>query len=68
MNQLHTIMIVLAVLASAGIVANFLVESVDAWHAEFSSEKECRNAVNEATGNKAGEANRICEKLIPHDD
>ena len=52
----------------AGIVANFLVESVDAWHAEFSSEKECRNAVNEATGNKAGEANRICERLIPHDD
>jgi hypothetical protein len=67
MNQLHTIMIVLVV-ASAGIVANFLVESVDAWHAEFSSEKECRNAVNEATANKAGEANRICERLIPHDD
>ena len=68
MNQLHTIMIGLAVVASAGIVANFLVESVDAWHAEFSSEKECRNAVNEATDNKAGEANRICERLIPHDD
>lgn len=68
MNQLHTIMIALAVVASAGIVANFLVESVDAWHAEFSSEKECRNAVNEATGNKAGEANRTCERLIPHDD
>lgn len=68
MNQLHTIMIALAVLASTGTVANFLVEVVDAWHAEFSSEKECRNAVNEATGNKAGEANRICERLIPHDD
>lgn len=68
MNQLHTIMIALAVVASAGIVANFLVESVDAWHAEFSSEKECRNAVNGATGNKAGEASRICERLIPHDD
>jgi hypothetical protein len=68
MSQLHTIMIVLAVVVSAGIVANFLAESVYAWHAEFSSENECRNAVNEATGNKAGEANRICERLIPHDN
>lgn len=54
--------------ASGGIVVNFLVESVDAWHAEFSSKKECRDAVIEATGNKTGEANRICDRLIPHDD
>ena len=69
MNQLHTIIIiVLAIAASGGIVVNLLVESVDAWHAEFSSEKECRNAVNEASSNKPGEANRICERLIPHDE
>lgn len=68
MNQLHTIIIVLAMAASGGIVVNFLVESVDAWHAEFSSKKECRDAVIEATGNKTGEANRICDRLIPHDD
>ena len=68
MNQLHTISIVLAIAASGGIVGDFLVGPVDAWHAQFSSKKECRNAVIEVTGNKTGEASRICERLIPHDD
>ena len=67
MSQLHTIMIVLAVVASAGVVVNFLVESVDAWHVEFSSKKECRDAFIETTGDTTEEANRVCERLIPHD-
>ena len=60
-------MIMLAIVASVGIIGNYLVESVDAWHAEFSSKKECRDSVIEVTGNKTGEANRICERLIPHE-
>lgn len=56
----------LAIVASIGIIGNYLVESVDAWHVEFSTKKACRDAVIEVTGNKT-EANRICEMLIPHE-
>lgn len=67
MNQLYTIIIVLAIIASAGMIVNFLVESVNAWHVEFSSKKECREAFIEVSGKTTEEANRICERLIPHE-
>jgi hypothetical protein len=60
-------MIILAIVESVGIIGNYLVELVDAWNVEFSSKKACRDAVIEVTGNKTGEANRICERLIPHE-
>jgi hypothetical protein len=63
MNKL----LILSIALSIGIVINFVGESVNAWHAEFPSKEECREAVNQTTDNKAGEANRVCEKLIPHD-
>ncbi|HZA68309.1 MAG TPA: hypothetical protein VE548_01315 [Nitrososphaeraceae archaeon] len=59
-------MITLAIVASVGIIGNSLVESVDAWHVEFSSKKACIDAVIEVTGN-TGEAKRVCERLIPHE-
>jgi hypothetical protein len=64
MNQLS---IVLAVLASIGMITNLAVESVSAWHAEFPNIKECRKAVIDTTGDTE-EVNRVCEKLIPHDE
>jgi hypothetical protein len=67
MNQFHTIIIVLAIVASVGTIVNFLVESANAWHVEFSSKKECREAFIEVSGKNTEEANRICEKLIPHE-
>ncbi len=60
-------MIMLAVVASVGIIGNSIVESVDAWHVEFSSKKACIDAVIEVTGNNNGEAKRVCERLIPHE-
>lgn len=60
-------MIMLAIVALVGIIGNYLVESVDAWHVEFSSKKACKDAVIEVTSNKTGEVNRICERLIPHE-
>jgi hypothetical protein len=65
MNQLLS---VLSIVVSIGIVTNFSVESVNAWHAEFSSKEECIKAVNETTDNKIGEAKRVCERLIPHNE
>ena len=59
-------MIMLAVVVSVGIIGNSLVESVDAWHVEFSSKKACIDAVIEVTGNN-NEAKRVCERLIPHE-
>lgn len=60
-------MIMLPIVASVVIIGNYLVESVDAWHVEFSSKMACRDAVIEVTGNRTGEVNRICERLIPHE-
>ncbi len=65
-TNLHKLMIILAIAASVGIIGNYLVESVDAWHVEFSSKKECREAFMEVSGKDTEEANRICERLIPH--
>ena len=65
-TNLHTLMIMLAIVALVIIIGNYLVESVDAWHVEFSSKKACIDAVIEVT-NKTGEVNRICERLIPHE-
>ena len=64
MNQL---LIVLSILASIGIITNLGVNSAIAWHAEFPNIKECRKAVIDTTGNTE-EVNRVCEKLIPHDE
>jgi hypothetical protein len=66
MNQLHTIMMVLAIVASAGIFANFLVESVDAWHSQFATKKDCTNFMKDVVGNTTAEANAMCQKIIPH--
>ncbi len=44
-------MIVLATVASVGMIVNFLIESVDAWHSQFSSKKECRNFIMDNLGN-----------------
>ena len=56
----------LAFIALVGIIGNSLVESVDAWHVEFPSKKECMDSVIEVTGDNT-ESKRVCERLIPHD-
>jgi hypothetical protein len=66
MNQLHTIMMVLAIVASAGTIVNFSVESVDAWHSRFDTKKECTNFMKDVVGNSTKEANAMCQKIVPH--
>ncbi len=51
MNQLHSIIIVLAIVASAGTIVNFLVESADTWHSQFATKKECTNFMKTTIGN-----------------
>jgi hypothetical protein len=46
-TNLNTLMIMLAIVAFVGIIGNYLVESADAWHVEFSSKNACRDAVIE---------------------
>jgi len=67
MNQLHTIMMVLTIVASAGLMVNFSVESVDAWHSLFETKKECTNFMKNTLGNTTAEANAMCQKIIPHE-
>ena len=67
MNQLHTIMTVLAIVASAGVMVNFVVESVDAWHTLFETKKECTNFMKSELGNSSKEANVMCQKIVPHE-
>lgn len=67
MNQLHTIMMVLNIVASAGTIVNFSVESVDAWHSEFETKKECTNFMKNTVGNSTAEANVMCQKIVPHE-
>ena len=66
MNQLHTIMMVLAIVASAGTIVSFSVESVDAWHSLFETKKECTNLMKNTLGNTTAEANAMCQKIVPH--
>ncbi|HEY9398399.1 MAG TPA: hypothetical protein VIP29_00730 [Nitrososphaeraceae archaeon] len=66
MNQLYTIMMVLTIVASAGIIVNFLVESVDAWHSQFATKKECTNFMKNTFGNSISYANKLCQKIVPH--
>ena len=67
MNQLHTIMMVLAIVASAGLMVNFVVESVDAWHTRFETKKECTNFMKEVVGNTTKDANAMCQKILTHE-
>lgn len=67
MNQLPTIMMVLTIVASAGTIVNFSVESVDAWHSEFDTKKECTTHMKEEVGNSTAEANVMCQKIVPHE-
>jgi len=67
MNQLYTIMMVLTIVASAGTIVNFSVESVDAWHTQFATKKECINFMKNTLGNTTAEANAMCQKIIPHE-
>mgnify|MGYP003585154533 CR=1 FL=1 len=66
MNQLHTIFILLALVASVGIIGNFLIESADAWHTQFATKKECTNFMKTTIGNTTSEANAMCQKVVPH--
>jgi len=45
---------------------NFLVESVNAWHSQFSTKKECTNFMKDVIGNTTAEANAMCQKVVPH--
>ena len=66
MNQLLTIMVMLTIVASAGTIINFSVESVDAWHSQFATKKECTNFMKSTFGN-IPYANKLCYKVIPHE-
>jgi len=66
MKQLHTIMMVLAIVTSAGLMVNFVVESVDAWHSQFETKKQCTTHMKEVVGNTTAEANAMCQKIVPH--
>jgi hypothetical protein len=65
MYQLRTIMMVLTIVVSAGIIVH-LVESVDAWHSQFATKKECTNFMKGVVGNTTAEANAMCQKIVPH--
>jgi len=67
MNQFYTIMMMLTVVASAGTIVNFSVESVDAWHSLFATKKECTNFMKNTLGNTTAEANVMCQKIVPHE-
>jgi uncharacterized membrane protein len=67
MDQLYTIIMVLTIVASAGTIVNFSVESVDAWHTQFATKKECTNFMKNTLGNTTAEANAMCQKIIPHE-
>ncbi len=66
MNQLHTMLMMLLIVAAAGIMFNFLVESVNAWHSQFSTKKECTNYMKSVVGNTTAQAQAMCNKVIPH--
>ena len=66
MNQLYTIMMVLTIAASAGTIVYFSIESVDAWHSQFETKKECTNFMKNTLGNTSSEANAMCQKILPH--
>jgi hypothetical protein len=66
MNQLHTMLMMLLIVAAAGIMFNFLIESVNAWHSQFSTKKECTNFMKDVIGNTTAEANTMCQKVVPH--
>ncbi len=66
MNQLLTIMVMLTIVAFAGTIVNFTVESVDAWHSQFETKKECTNFMKNTFGNTSSEANAMCNKVLPH--
>ena len=67
MNQLHTTLMVLTIVASAGTIVNFSVESVHAWLSEFETKKECTNFMKNEVGNSRAEANVMCQKIVPHE-
>jgi hypothetical protein len=41
-------------------------QSVDAWHSQFASKKECTNFMKNTLGNSTAEANAMCQKIVPH--
>ena len=59
-------MMVLTIAASAGTIVNFSVESVDAWHSEFETKKQCTNFMKNE-GNSTKDANAMCQKIVPHE-
>jgi hypothetical protein len=64
MNQFYTIMIMmLAIVAFVGII----VESVDAWHTQFTTKDECNIFMQYTLGNSSLEASKMCGKIIPHE-
>ena len=66
MNKLFTLTISLIIVGSVAVFVNFLVESVDAWHSQFETKKECTNFMKNIVGNTTAEANVMCQKIVPH--
>ena len=66
MRRLNTIMTMLAIVVSSGIMVDLLVEPVDAWQSIFASKKECTNFMKETNGNTTSQAQFMCNKLVPH--
>ena len=61
MNMLFTLIISLIIVGSAGVLVNFLVESVDVWHSQFETKKECTNFMKNVVGNTTAEANMLSD-------
>ena len=49
------------------IIVNFSVESVDAWHSQFETKKQCTDFMKNTLGNTTAEANAMCQKIVPHE-
>ena len=67
MNQLFTIMMILTIVVSVGTIVNFSIESVDAWHTQYRSTKECKIFMQYTLGNSSLEASKMCNEVIPHE-
>ena len=59
------IFIMLVIISAVFVFAIVSMQQSMAYHSIFASKKECRSFFEQG-GNTTGQANRICQKIIPH--
>ena len=61
-------MMILGIITAIGLIWTITIsQSIDAWHSQFETKKECVDFMKSVLGNTTAQSQAMCMKVIPHE-